>query len=420
MFVAILRQRHWALLWAGQVCSAVGDHLYTIALMWLAVRIAGSAAGLVAAAETGALLLFGLLGGVYADRWDRRRTMIVADLLRAAAVATLSLAAWAGELTLWHLGAVAGVLGALTALFDPALQASLPALAGDARTLQSVNGLMDVTRRVARTIGPSLAGALTALMPITHLFTIDAVTFVVSALAIAALGRRWRWRPGPDGTRVPGLRGVLAELRSAGRALRAHRPLVWGLASHAVGGGIAWSAAFTVGVPLLTERVLHGGAGDYGLIVGAYGAGNVLSNLVVASLRIRRRVVVMFTGRALMGLGFLVMAGATTLPLALAGAALAAIGGPMGDIVQLTMIQTDLPSHQIGKVYSLRMIVTGVGSALGLVVAGPLFTALGVPAAIALCGALSVVVGLAGLARFGLREPAAPALALAAGDAELD
>src|SRR4051795_11326067 len=119
-FLRMLRQRHLAVLWVSQVLSAIGDHLYAIAVMWIAVKVAGGSAGLVAAAGTGATLAFGLLGGVYADRWDRQKTMAAVDLLRAAAVLVLPVLAWRDTLRLWHLGAVAVVVGGLGALFDPA------------------------------------------------------------------------------------------------------------------------------------------------------------------------------------------------------------------------------------------------------------------------------------------------------------
>jgi MFS transporter, DHA3 family, macrolide efflux protein len=173
VFIKVLRRRHLTILWLSQVLSAMGDYFYLIAVMWIAVKVVGSGAGLVAAAETGSMLLFSLLGGVYADRWNRRTTMITVDLLRGIAVATLPVLAQLGILQLWHLVAIAGAVGSLGALFNPALQASLPVLAGDARTLQATNGLMDVTRRLARALGPSLVGVLITWIPLFHFFTLE-------------------------------------------------------------------------------------------------------------------------------------------------------------------------------------------------------------------------------------------------------
>src|SRR6266568_1233727 len=136
-FLKALRLPHIALLWVGQVLSAIGDYFFTIAVMWLAVKTSGSEAGYVAAAEGVAVMLFGMVGGVYADRWNRRNSMIVVDVIRAMVVLVLPVLALNGLLQFWHLVVVAFVIGAVGSLFNPALQASLPALTrGDEGALQ--------------------------------------------------------------------------------------------------------------------------------------------------------------------------------------------------------------------------------------------------------------------------------------------
>jgi predicted MFS family arabinose efflux permease len=128
----------------------------------------------------------------------------------------------------------------------------------------------------------------------------------------------------------------------------------------------------------------------------------VLSNLVVGSMHIKRHVLTVFLGKGILGVGLLLLAFASSVPLALFACALAAVGGPMGDIMTLTMLQTDLPSDQIGKAYSLRMILESVGSSLGPLVAVPLFSLVSVPLGIALSAVLLLVVNMAGAWHFGL------------------
>ncbi|HEX6778691.1 MAG TPA: MFS transporter, partial [Ktedonobacterales bacterium] len=371
-FLKVLRQRHLAILWSSQVLSAIGDYLYSIAVIWIAVKVAGSAAGIVAAAQAGSALLFGLLGGVYADRWNRRKTMIIVDLTRAAAVGVLPALALSGTLRLWHLVIVAVIVGSLGALFDPALQASLPTLTGDARILQAANGLMDVTRRLARALGPSLAGALIVLFPLAHFFTLDAISFVISALAVLLLGSRFAWKPASQAGQGRGIHGIAGDIAGAIHQVRRHSPIMWGITANGL-SNLAWAAAFTVGVPLLAEHVVGGSVGVYGLIVGAYGIGNVIGNLIIGSVTIHRRIRVMLLGQMILAVGFLVMISVPVLPVTLLGSALAATGGPMTDIPLLLMIQTDLPTNQIGKVYSLSTVLEYGGSMLGLMLAIPLF-----------------------------------------------
>lgn len=404
-FLRALRQRHISVLWLSQVLSAVGDQLYAIAVIWLAVQVAGSGAGFVAAAQSISALACGLLGGVYADRWNRRTTMIIVDMLRALAVAVLPVLATLHLLQLWNLAVVAVIIGGLGALFGPALQASLPALTSDTTMLQSTNALMDTTRRLARAVAPSLVGLLVVLMPMTQFFTLDAISFLVSAGAVLSLGSRYAWKPEAQAKHARGIRGIAREMWSAVRLVHSHRPLLWALVGLLV-IAMAWSLAFTVGAAFVAERVLHAGAGTFGLIVGAYGIGNILSNLVIGSITIRRRIATIFSAKIILGLGFMIVALSRSLPLTLFGSAFAAIAGPMGDIMLITLIQTGLPSNQIGKVYGLMMTLGDGGTALGLLLAVPLYAHFPVPLVVGGAALSMIVTGIIGLLRFGFTEPA--------------
>ena len=194
----VLKQRHILLLWLGQLLSSFGDRFFEIAVVWLSVQIVGSEAGFVLAAGSIARLIVGLFGGVFADRWDRQKTMVIVDILRMLALLSLPIAAVIGDITLTHLAIVAVIAQGLSGLFDPALQASMPVLAIDSKTLQASNALLDVTSRMARIVAPGLAGLLVAVLPISQFFTLDAMTFGVSAIALLAIGRGFAWQPEAD------------------------------------------------------------------------------------------------------------------------------------------------------------------------------------------------------------------------------
>ncbi|MBV9390907.1 MAG: MFS transporter, partial [Verrucomicrobia bacterium] len=179
--------RHVTLLWGSQVLSAVGDQLFLIAMMWTLVKQAGDAAGTVLAAGSTSALICGLVGGVLADRWNRPLTMMIVDVVRAFAVFLLPLLAWWRGTQFWQFLLVAILVETLGVLFDPALQASLPHFVESPEVLHATNGLMDATRRLARILGPGMAGILLFFLPLIHFFTFDAVTFLLSALAIFML-----------------------------------------------------------------------------------------------------------------------------------------------------------------------------------------------------------------------------------------
>jgi MFS family permease len=376
--------------------SALGDRLHEVALLWIATEAIGGQAGLVAAAGTAARLLVGLPGGVLADRWNRRWILLAADLLRALAVATLAVAGAWGPLSLVHLAAVAAALGALDSLFSPALQASLPALAPEPQRLQRLNALLNLNQRLALVLGPSLTGVLLAVMPIERFFAIDTATFAASACAIAALGRGHAWQPARA---EPGAT-LVGELAGAVRLARANALLTWGLGLIAV-WNVCNAVVTLVGLPLLARQLLGGGPDVYGYLLGAYGVGNVASNLVLASRPIAHRGRMLFGGALVWALGFLALAAVPGFEAAALCAAIAALGGPMGDLTLLAIIQTDFPSHQIGKIFSLRLTLSRTMSGVGLVRAAPIFAALPVRPAMGGTAVALVVVALVGLARFG-------------------
>src|SRR5947209_3527181 len=134
-----LKTRSLRLLWGGQVFSAVGDELYGIALVWLAADLIGTRAGYLLAVQALAVLLTSLFGGIWADRWDHRRTLVGVDLFRGFAVLLLPAASCFGRLSIWLLVPVAIVVSGLKALFDPALRSCLPRLAEDEETLHATN-----------------------------------------------------------------------------------------------------------------------------------------------------------------------------------------------------------------------------------------------------------------------------------------
>lgn len=385
----VLRLPQIILLLVGQTLSAIGDYFYSIAVVWIAVKTSGSDAGLVVAAGGIAVFCFGLFGGVYADRWNRRTAMITVDLVRAVLVLALPVLALNGLLQFWHLIVISFLVNAAGSLFNPALQASLsPLVANDRELLRATNALMDVTRRLARALGPTLVGLLVIWIPLAHLFTLDAISFGISAFSILALSNRFAWKAKRVGVQKKGVRGVLGEagdgLHIIFKSIGLRAAMVSGLLSN-----FTWAISWVVGIPLLVVHSLGNNIGAYGLIVGTYGLGNVLSNLIIGSLRIKRQIFTLCLGRLIVGTGFLLLAFAPNVPMALVASFLASLGGPMGDLTKTLMIQ-ELPAHQMGKVFGAFNTFERVMYSLGLVLAVPLFALVSVPAGIAI-GALPLI-----------------------------
>lgn len=391
-------RRELLALWIGQLLSAIGDRMHEIALVWIAVGVVGERAGWVIAVGSMSRLLFGLPGGVFADRWHRKHTMIACDVFRALAVGSLLFVDLDSPDVIWALAAVAFVVGAFDSLFQPALQASLPLLAPDLRRLQSANAWLDITRRLAVALGPSATGALLAVLPLRHFFTLDAVTFAVSGAMVLSLGSRHAWRPESRVAAGERPASMFSDVLGAARLLRADRTLSWGLAQIGL-WNLLLTPAMTLGLALLVSEELGGGPALLGYLTGAYGAGNVASNLVLTRAAARRTARVMHLGAIVAGTGWLLLANTGAVPLLLLLIAFTAVGGPMTDIMLLRLIQTGFPSSAVGRIYSFRYTLSRSAQAIGLALAVPLYAWMGVRPGISAGAVLLIAFAATGLWR---------------------
>jgi hypothetical protein len=408
-----LRDGAVAALWGGLATAAIGDQLYTVALSWIAVAVFGTAAGYLAALQAIVVLLTALLCGSWADRQKHRPVMIAADLARAA-VLMLVVAAWAilGRPPAWGLVLAVLVLAAGQAFFRPALQAILPELVPDVALLPATNALLDTTERIARLLGPGLVALLAASLPMMHFLSLDAATFVVSALAVLLIGRLRRFVPVQTGLRDE---SMLASMARGFRAMWRHRVLAYVLLSTGVNNG-AWYAAMFLGLPLMINQLgIVGpggtGLGAYGLVISCYGSTNLLATLVVGGRALPSRPArLLCSGNMIFGFGTLLLGAAMLLPMPLparlpcllATAAFAAIGGPMSDITIATLRQTLLPRGDIAPAMRAYMVMTNGGLLAAMVIAPRAMDAFGIAVVIAVSGAAVAVIGLAGLLRLGL------------------
>ncbi len=399
-YFKILRQRNLAVLWLSQVTSAIGDQIYLIAAVWIAVQVSPAAAAFVAGADFAAALLCGVFGGIYTDRLNRRTAMIAVDLLRGVAVATLPAAAHFGPISIWHLVLVGLVIGGFGTLFEPCLIASLKTLTNSKEALTAMNGLTDVTLRLARIVGPGLAGLFAVLMPIPQLFALDAVSFFISAAGITALGPNHDWQPRKDENIARGFASIVKELREALYTVSQHKLIAWDFTSFGV-LNMAWSIVFSIGLPTIIKQHFAGGIGAYGSLIAIYGLGGLLGNIVVGNISFKRPSLVRGIGNLAWGTGFIAIALSPNLSVALVAAFFAALGGPLVNLTTVTVIQTDVPSDQIGKVYSLRMIIANSGKVFGLLLAALIFSHYKASTVVAITASVFPLFGITEIIRFG-------------------
>ncbi|MBE3598630.1 MAG: MFS transporter [Limnochordaceae bacterium] len=176
-------------LWTAQAVSTLGSQITFVALPLTAAAVLGASPaqmGLLGIVEYVPFILFGLLAGAWVDRLPRRAVMVVADLVRAAILVSVPAAALAGRLTMEHLYIVAFVGNTLTAFFDAALQAYVPSVVRKALLIEA-NSMLQVVYSLARIAGPALAGLLSSWFAAPLVITLDAVSFLISAILLSTI-----------------------------------------------------------------------------------------------------------------------------------------------------------------------------------------------------------------------------------------
>jgi MFS transporter, DHA3 family, macrolide efflux protein len=393
-------RRPLALLWVGQVLAATGAEFYMIAVVWIAAGLIGRDAGYVSALQSAALLAGSLFGGIVTDRWQHGVTMIAADLARAGLVLALSVAGLFGAVTLPLLMIIAGCVALATSTFDPALQATLPVMVPEPEMRHATNALFDATRRMARILGPSLIALVNSVLPTSQFFTVTALTFLLSALAVrATVGRLGVARH----QTLTGTAAILDSVMGGFRAVRGHSILLYGLCATFV-GNTTWAMGVILGMMLYLRQNSADPLTDYSLMMMAYGVGNLAANLILANAAPKRAAVWLVTSKLIFGLGVSllpVMQGRVWL---MAIAAFAAINGPFENLAILNLIQSRFPPRRMAQVYRLQMCAVFSGLLAAYLVAPSLFGWFGYAPVIMASGGMTLAVGLAGLGLLALRR----------------
>lgn len=396
---ALLRRRDFGRTYLAVAISELGDAFQYIALMWFALE-AGGPLGVIAVrlADSIPALLFGLHGGVAADRWDRRRTMIAADLVRAVVLIPVAVMGLRGDLPLGVLVAAAFVLTTAASYFAPAYGALLPALV-ERENVQAANGLVRATADALSVTGWALAALLLAAVPLSAFFLLNAISFAVSAALLAGVRAR---------------RAVVHDepqhIMEGFAALRPLPMLAAAVGVLAVTVTIS-SGTWIVGVPELVRSDLGRGAAAFSLVAAGYALGSIIAGIVLVRVAVRRKALGSILAWLAYLPGYALFAVAGSVGIAVAGAVLVGCGQGAAWVLVNSAAQEQIPDRLLGRVMGLIALVHRGAHATGLLLVAPLF-AVAEPQVVFAAAALAIpATALAGVVIGGRRAAAAPAAA---------
>lgn len=394
----LLRQRNFGLLWLGGLISMIGNWVLLAALPYYIYEQTGSALASSALLIAYVLpaLLFGSMAGVFVDRWDRKRTMVVANLIQGTF--TLLLLLVVSKDLLWIAYGVAFIQSTLSTFSGPAENALLPLLVGEEH-LQSANAMNTLNDNLARLIGTPIGGALIGAFGLKSVVILDSVSFLIAAVLIMLIAAETK----PKRTAGEVVTGAAESWKAFWRDWRDGLQLAWNdrvIAALFLVAGIATlgdSILSALLVPFVNDVVKAGSLG-FGLLLAVRGIGGLLGGLVIGQL-----------GRRLAPIPLLVLSNITTGLLLLLGfnvpvfslmlilVSLLGITAVAAMTSQSTLLQKNVPDQYRGRIFgafgSSAALLGLAGTALG----GLAGDSLGIVPVLNLSAALAVLAGITAL-----------------------
>ncbi len=367
------RHRDYRLVAVASLVSLLGDgfFLVAIALQVYAVDPRPLAMSLVGIAWTGSALTFLLVGGWASDRFERRRVMIVADLVRAGAIGSLGLLSVTGNLALWHILVLGAVFGGANAFFNPAATAVVPDLLPP-EELPRANAFLGVARpAMVRLAGPAAGGLVVAVAGPGAAFLVDAVTFVVSAALLSAVRADTGGGAGGGG----GLAETRRDVAEGFAFVRANR-WCWVWLVGATVSLLLYYGPVEVLLPYVLRFDLGLGESEaarrLALIFAAGGLGSILVSVVVGQRGLPRRFLTAMYLAEAAGVAAVAVYGlaGTLLPLLAASFFLNGMFA-FSEIGWTTTLQRLVPGRLLGRVSSLDWLTSLGLMPLSFGLAGP-------------------------------------------------
>jgi hypothetical protein len=382
-----LRERPFRLLFAGRAVSSFGDRVVPVALTFAVLHLTHSPSdlGIVLAAQAVPLVLFVLLGGVWADRLPRQRVMLASDLVRFATQGASALLILDGTPQIWQLAALQAVYGMADGFFTPAANGLVPQVVS-AEELHQANALLGLSENTTSILGPAVAGGIVVGIGAGWGLAVDAATFLLSAAFLSALHVEPVVRVAREQAT-----SLLTELRAGWKAFSSRRWLLVSVGYFTLMTAFGFSVFKVLG-PEVAERFL-GGPGAWAGISAASGVGALAGGLL--ALRWKPA----YPLRA----GFLMSLFGVPLTLLLLGAHAAlwliiltelfeGVIGSFFNVMWFTAMQKAIPAEEISRVSSWDAVGTYALQPVGLALAGPIAVAVGVSTTLYGAGIIFLVI----------------------------
>jgi MFS family permease len=400
--ISSLHQYNYRLYFFGQLVSVAGTWMQTVAQSFLVLDLthSGSQLGLTTAVRFLPMFLFGPAGGLFADRMDKRRVLLVTQTLSGLLAAVFSILIATHDIRMWIVYLLALALGFVNVFDNPARQSFISEMVPP-RDLANAVTLNSVSINMSRVFGAALGGVIAAAIGLALCFTCNALSFAAVLISLVAM-RKADLLPAKRVSRQP------RQIREGLRYVRSTPELLIPLIMIAVIGTLAWE--FQVSLPLMASKVFGGGAASYGVMASIMGVGAVAGGLISAA-RPRPRPRALCLAAMGWGIAILAAAAAPNLPLELAALAFVGYGSITFNSYAKTTLQLAAKPSMRGRVMALWGLAWLGSTPIGGPIVGWVGQVAGARWSLVIGGLPTLICGLAALPALSRidRRPAGPA-----------
>jgi MFS family permease len=390
-----LRHRNFRLFFSGQSVSLIGTWITRLTTSWLVYRLTGSSflLGVVSFAGQIPTFLLGPVAGVWVDRWNKHRVLLITQALAALQSLALAGLTLSGRITVWEVIALSVMQGMINAFDTPARQSFLIQMVDGRTDLSNAIALNSTMVNSARLLGPALAGIIIAAVGEGYCFLIDGLSYFAVIASLAAMQIKTQAESRSTAS-------MLIQLKEGWTYASTFVPIRTVLVLFAI---ISFMGVpYTVLMPVFVTKILHGGPHTLGFLMGAAGVGAVVASLSLAARKSVRGLYRMMPAvAAVFGGGLIAFSFSRTYWLSLALMGVTGFGMMKFAASTNTVIQTIVDDDKRGRVMSYWMMAYMGASPFGSLLAGSLAPIIGAPGTVLLCG----LGCLAGAAWFWLQLP---------------
>lgn len=364
---SIFKNKNFLLLWLGQLVSMIGNRMHSLAVMWYVLNVTGSAtkAGITMVFTILPNVILSPITGPLADRLDRKKIIVITDLINGLLVGIIAILTFTNNLELWMLYSISALMSATTAFFSPAIQASIPAIVKKDNLVRA-NSLTQMTRNATSIFGPALAGVLITIIGIPGLFLLNSVSYLLSGFSESFISIPKIKRDITKKTTI------LQDFKDGIKYTVKNTDLLHII----IVGGVIINflfAPFTIIIAVMSKDILGLDSSGYGLLLSALSVGALVMSFFIPKISEKvGNFKLMFLGLTLEGLLLIPFAFANNIytafiSLVLLGASFGIVNVAIGSVIPVIV-----PNNIMGRVSSVLGILCSVSMPIGYYLGGVL------------------------------------------------